>query len=49
MLEASETASFSVRTLDVFLYRPKPKFFEWLEIKPAQAVTVKFPVTSVHC
>jgi hypothetical protein len=38
VLEASEIASISVRTLEVFLYGPKPKFVEWLVIEPAQAV-----------
>jgi hypothetical protein len=38
VLEASEIASMSVRTFEVFLYGPKPKFVEWLVIEPAQAV-----------
>jgi len=38
VLEASEIASMSIRTLEVFLYGPKPKFVEWLVIEPAQAV-----------
>jgi len=36
--EAPEIASMSIRTLDVFLYGPKPKIVEWLVIEPAQAV-----------
>ena len=36
--EASEIASMSIRTLEVFLYGPKPKIVEWLVIEPAQAV-----------
>jgi hypothetical protein len=39
MLEASEIASMSIRTVEVFLYGPKPKIIEWLVIEPAQAVT----------
>ena len=38
MLEASDIASISVRTVEVFLYGPKPKIVEWLVIKPDQAV-----------
>jgi len=38
VLEASEIASMSIRTVEVFLYGPKPKFVEWLVIEPAQAV-----------
>jgi hypothetical protein len=38
VLEASEIASMSIRTLEVFLYGPKPEIVEWLVIKPAQAV-----------
>ena len=38
MLEVSEIASMSIRTVEVFLYGPKPKFVEWLVIEPAQAV-----------
>jgi len=38
VFEASEIASISIRTLDVFLYGPKPRRLEWLVIEPAQAV-----------
>ncbi len=38
MLEASEIASMSIRTVKVFLYGPKPKIVESLVIEPAQAV-----------
>jgi hypothetical protein len=38
VLEASEIASMSIRTVEVFLYGPKPKIVEYLVIKPAQAV-----------
>jgi hypothetical protein len=38
MFEAPEIASMSVRTLEVFLYGPKPKIVEWLVIEPAHAV-----------
>jgi hypothetical protein len=38
MLEASEIASMSIRTVEVFLYGPKPNVVEWLVIEPAQAV-----------
>ena len=37
-LEASEIASMSIQTVEVFLYGPKPKIVEWLVIEPAQAV-----------
>lgn len=38
MLEASEIASISIRTVEVFLYGPKPKIVESLIIEPAQTV-----------
>jgi hypothetical protein len=38
VLEASEIASMSIRTLEVFLYGPKTKIVEWVVIEPAQAV-----------
>lgn len=38
MFEASEIASMSARTLEVFLYGPEPKFVEWLVVEPIQAV-----------
>ena len=38
VLEASEIASMSIKTIEVFVYGPKPEFAEWLMIEPAQAV-----------
>jgi hypothetical protein len=38
VLEASEIASVTARTVEVFLYGPKPKIVEWLVIEPDQAV-----------
>jgi hypothetical protein len=38
LLEASEIASMSMRSVDVYLYGPKPKFAEQLVIEPVQAV-----------
>jgi hypothetical protein len=38
MFEASEIASMSARTLEVFLYGPEPKLLEWLVIEPIQPV-----------
>ena len=38
VLAASEIASMSIRTVEVFLYGPKPKSVECLVIEPAQAV-----------
>jgi hypothetical protein len=38
VLETSEIASISIRTVEVFLYGPKPKLVEWLMIEPAHAV-----------
>ncbi len=38
VLEASEIASMSIRTIEVFLYGPKRKILEWLVIEPAEAV-----------
>jgi hypothetical protein len=43
MLEVSEIASMSIKTIEVFLYGPKPKFVEWLVIEPAQAVAETVP------
>jgi hypothetical protein len=37
VLEASEIASMSIRTIEVLLYGPKPKVVEWLVIEPSQA------------
>jgi hypothetical protein len=39
MFEASEIASMSARTVEVFLYGPKSRIVERLEIKPIQAAT----------
>jgi hypothetical protein len=38
VLEASEIASMSIKTVEVFVYGPKPEFAEWLVIEPAQAI-----------
>ena len=38
VLEAREIASMSIRTVEVFLYGPKPRIVEWLVIDPAQEV-----------
>jgi hypothetical protein len=38
MLEVSEITSMSIKTVEVFVYGPKPEFSEWLVIEPAQAV-----------
>jgi hypothetical protein len=38
VLDASEIASISIRTTQVYLYGPKPKSLEWLVIEPAKAV-----------
>ncbi len=46
MLEASEIASLSARTLEVFLYGPKPRIVEWLVIEPALAPEVVFDHSS---
>lgn len=35
VLEASEIASVSIRTIEVLLYGPKPKVVEWLLIEPS--------------
>jgi hypothetical protein len=38
VLEAREIASMSIRTVEVFLYGPKPRIVDWLVIEPAQTV-----------
>jgi len=38
VLERSEIASMSVRTLEVFIYGPEPNIVEWLMIGPAGGV-----------
>jgi hypothetical protein len=38
VLEVSEITSMSIKTVEVFVYGPKPEFSEWLVIEPAQAV-----------
>lgn len=35
VLEASDITSISARTIEVFVYGPKPKVLEWLVIYPA--------------
>jgi hypothetical protein len=39
VLDGSEIASMSVRTVDVFLYGPRPKSVEWLIIEPTQGIS----------
>lgn len=36
ILEASEISSISARTVEVYLYGPKPRIVEWLVIEPAE-------------
>jgi hypothetical protein len=43
VLEASEITSMSIKTVEVFLYGPKPKLAEWLAIEPAQAIAESVP------
>jgi hypothetical protein len=43
ILEASEIASISIRTIEVFLYGPKPKIVEWLMIEPTHEVVASIP------
>ena len=38
VLEVSEIASMSIKTLEVFVYGPDPNIVEWLVIEPVQAV-----------
>jgi hypothetical protein len=38
VLQASEIASMSAKTIEVFLYGSKPKILEWLVIEPAQNI-----------
>jgi len=38
VVEAREIASMSIRTVEVFLYGPKPRIVEWLVIEPAQTL-----------
>lgn len=38
ILEHSEIASIAAKTIDVYLYGPKPKVIEWLVIEPADPV-----------
>lgn len=42
VLERSEIASMSIRTLDVFIYGPEPNIVEWLMIEPAGGVADRF-------
>ncbi len=43
VFEASEIASISIRTVEAYLYGPKPKFAECLVIEPAPAAAVRVP------
>ncbi len=38
VLEPPDIASMSIRTMEVFLYGPKPRFVKWLVIEPAQII-----------
>lgn len=38
VLEASEVASMSIKSLEVFVYGPEPNSSAWLKIEPAQVV-----------
>jgi hypothetical protein len=51
MLEASDIASISARTVEVFLYGPKPKIVESLVIKPTQTVAESYSndIRSLPC
>ena len=51
MFEASEIASIFVRTVEVFLYGPKPKIVESLVIKPTQTVAESYSndIRSLPC
>lgn len=51
VFEASEIASISVRTVEAYLYGPKPKFAECLVIEPAAAssVPVRIPSFQGYC
>ncbi len=42
ILEASEIASMSARTVEVFLDGSKPRIVEWLVIEPSQAIAQGF-------
>ena len=39
VLEASEIASMSIRTLELYIYGPYPRIVEWLAIEPNRTVT----------
>lgn len=38
MLQSPEIAAISIRSVDVFLYGPRPKSVQWLVIEPAQTI-----------
>lgn len=42
-IEPSEIASVSIRTVEVFLYGPKPRVVEWLMINPIPQVAENIP------
>jgi len=46
ILEASEIASISIRTVEAYLYGPKPKFAECLVIEPAPALAGSIPTNN---
>src|SRR6185437_10703166 len=43
VIETSDVASFSTKTVEVFVYGPDPEFAEWLVIEPAQAIAEILP------
>lgn len=43
LFSASEIASISIKTVEVFVYGPNPKLAEWLVIEPVQAITEIVP------
>ena len=47
VLEASEIASMSIKTVEVLVYGPEPKRVEWLVIEPAQAIAEIVPSQSL--
>ena len=43
VLEVSEITSMSIKTVEVFVYGPKPEFSEWLVIEPAHSISEIVP------
>ena len=50
-LEASEIASMSIHTIELFLHGPKPKVIEWLVIEPASTIkeAVSHHIRTLQC